>query len=87
MFYIGWISLTASGILVGILVFLWALKTGQFSDQGRARYLPLRDDFPMTRVENPSRPTGEVYALLFVIAIGLTAMAATVILTLRGLGG
>ncbi len=87
MFYIGWICLTASGILVGIVVFLWALKTGQFSDQARARYLPLRDDFPRARVENPSRPTGEVYALLFVIAIGLTAMAATVILTIRGLGG
>ncbi|NIO03378.1 MAG: cbb3-type cytochrome oxidase assembly protein CcoS [Proteobacteria bacterium] len=87
MFYIGWISLTASGILVGILVFLWALKTEQFSDQGRARYLPLRDDFPMAQAQNPSKATGEVYALLFVIAIGLAAMATTVILTLMSLGG
>jgi len=87
MFYVGWMALTASGIFVGVLVFFWALKSGQFSDQGRARYLPLRDDFPMPRTENPSRPTGEVYALLIIIAIGLAAMATTVILTLMSLGG
>ena len=87
MFYLGWIVLTASGILISIAVFLWALKSGQFSDQGRARYLPLRDESPMPPAENPSRFTPEVYALLFVVAIGLIAMVATVILILMSLRG
>jgi cbb3-type cytochrome oxidase maturation protein len=86
VFYLGWIALTASGILAGISVFLWALKSGQFSDQGRARYLPLSDEVPMAAVKNPSKPTAEVYALLIVIAIGLIAMLTTVILTLMRLG-
>ncbi len=33
-----------SGLVFGIIVFLWALKTGQFRDQQRARFLPLEED-------------------------------------------
>ncbi len=87
MFYLGWIALTASGILVGVSVFLWALKSGQFSDQGRARYLPLSDELPVPPVENASRPPTEVYALVIIIAVGLIAMMTTVILTIMSLRG
>jgi hypothetical protein len=68
-------------------VFLWALKSGQFSDQKRARYLPLRDQLPLSRSKDPSRTTSEVYALVFVILIGLAAMATTVVLTVVNSGG
>ncbi|NIQ38979.1 MAG: cbb3-type cytochrome oxidase assembly protein CcoS [Proteobacteria bacterium] len=87
MFYLGWIALTAVGILLSIAVFLWALKSGQFSDQKRARYLPLRDQFPLPRSENPSRTTSEMYALVFIILIGFAAMATTVVLTVVNSGG
>ena len=43
MFYAGWIALTATGILAGLAVFVWALKNGQLQDQGRARFIPLLD--------------------------------------------
>lgn len=82
MLYLSWIILVATGLAVGILVFLWALKDGQFSEQERARYLPLRDDFPMPAVERPSKLSIEVYALLVVIWIGLAAMVSAVVLTL-----
>jgi len=81
MFYLGWILLTATGILSSIAVFIWALLTGQFSDQGRARYIPLAHGFPNPPVKNPSRLSAEVYVLLFVFVIGLLAMASSVVLT------
>ena len=82
MFYLGWIAVTVAGILVSIAVFIWALRTGQFSDQGRARYLPLGDDYPMEPAVNESRRRPEAYALLLVMASGLLAMACAVLLTM-----
>ena len=87
MFYLGWILLTATGILSSIAVFIWALRAGQFSDQGRARYLPLGDGFPNAPVKNPSRLSLEVYVLVLVFVIGLLAMAASVALTFFHLKG
>jgi len=87
MFYLGWIVLTATGILVSIIVFIWAFRSGQFSDQGRARYLPLRNEFPSPAVENPSQLSLEVYVLIFIIGIGLFGIAAAVVLTLVHMKG
>ncbi len=82
MFYLAWIILTATGIGASIAVFVWAIKSGQFSDQGRARYLPLRAEHPIPLVENPARPSAEIFALIFVLVLGFLAMGGAVILTL-----
>ena len=82
MFLLSWVLLIAAGLLASLGVFFWGLRTGQFSDQDRARYLPLSDRFPLPKVENPSRFTREVYALLFAVGIGVLAMVVTVVLTL-----
>jgi len=82
MFFLSWILLLAAGLLASMGVFFWALRSGQFSDQERARYLPLSDGLPLSRVENPARLSREVYALLLVIGIGLLAMIGTITLTL-----
>jgi len=87
MFYIGWIILTATGILVSIVVFIWAIRTGQFADQGRARYLPLNDETPSPPVVNPSRLSLEVYVLIFVLGLGLLAFACPIALILFRLKG
>ena len=79
MFYIGWIVLTATGILTSLWVFSWALRTGQFSDQGRARYLPLTGETFEDRGVNSSRLPIEVYVLLGVFGIGMVAMASTIV--------
>ena len=44
MYFPYFISYIALGFLITIPVFLWALKSGQFKDQQRARFLPLEDD-------------------------------------------
>ena len=82
MFYLSWIVLTATGIGVSIAVFIWAIKSGQFSDQGRARYLPLSVENPVPPADKPSRLPAEVYALVFILAMGFVAMGSAVILTL-----
>jgi len=87
MFYLGWIVLTLTGISVSIAAFLWALRTGQFLDQGRARYLPLRDELPMPKGASPSRLPVEVYVLLFAFGLGLLALIWTVALTLLRVRG
>jgi cbb3-type cytochrome oxidase maturation protein len=39
-----WILYMIVGVTVMVLVFLWAVRTGQFQEQDRARYLALHDD-------------------------------------------
>ena len=82
MFYLGWIVLTGTGVLVSIGVFIWALRSGQFADQGRARYLPLCETDPLSPMATSRRLPGAVYALLFVIGIGVIAMLSPLILIL-----
>ncbi len=37
-----WICYSVLGIFIFIGLFLWAVRTGQFRDQERARHLPLQ---------------------------------------------
>ena len=87
MFFLGWILLIMAGLAASVAIFYWALRTGQFSDQERARYLPLSDRFPQPSVANPSKLSKEVYALLFALALGLAGMLGTVLLTSYHLRG
>jgi nitrogen fixation-related uncharacterized protein len=80
MYFLEWIILTVIGTGVGIGLFVWAVRTGQFSEQGRARYLPL-DKEPLLLAELPSRISAEVYVLLLVIGIWFIAMLCTLFLT------
>lgn len=82
MYFPYFISYIAIGLTISIVVFVWALKNGQFRDQQRARYLPLEDDLdrPAGRASRISRY--EVYALFFLAFAGLGASAAVLIYSL-----
>ena len=57
--------------------FFWALRNGQFSDQDRARYLPLRGEADRRYEAAPAASRG-VYGLLAVFLIcGLTLICAS----------
>ncbi|MFH0995280.1 MAG: cbb3-type cytochrome oxidase assembly protein CcoS [Pseudomonadota bacterium] len=63
------------GLCISALVFFWALKNGQFSDQKRAAFLPLQHDTEGT----PSR-IGRIHrleglALMAVACVGLLISA------------
>ena len=87
MFLLSWVLLIAAGLLISLGVFFWALRSGQFSDQERARYLPLGDGFPLPAVENPARLSREVYALLFAGGLAFLAMIGAIVLTLVKVNG
>ena len=72
-YFIAYISI---GLAVSLLVFFWALKSGQFQDQQRARFLPLRDDDDAAPVRVSRAHRIEVYALFFLAAAGLATSAA-----------
>lgn len=78
MYYIVWIILVAISLWFSLIGFFWAVRTGQFSDQERARYLPLVGEDLMAEVRNPSRWSREVYAVLIILGIGLLVLLFTV---------
>jgi len=44
MYYPYFIAYMAIGFTISLVVFFWALNTGQFKDQQRARFIPLESD-------------------------------------------
>lgn len=75
-YFIAYISI---GLTISLIVFFWAVKNGQFQDQQRARFLPLRD----VADEGPVRATRfnrwEIYGL-FALAVAGLSMSGAVLL-------
>jgi cbb3-type cytochrome oxidase maturation protein len=73
------VAYIAIGLSISLLVFFWALKTGQFRDQQRARFLPLRDEPDHGPVHSSRFGRWELCGLFFLALVGL-AMSASVLL-------
>lgn len=63
-YYLPWVLLIVASLWASLAGFLWALKNGQFSDQDRARYLPLRGETLPLPVKDPRKISREVYFLV-----------------------
>jgi len=85
MYFYGWIMLVSISLWVSLLAFVWALRTGQFADQGRARYLPLAGEYLPTTPDHGNKRAIESYALLAVAAIGLVGLLSAIIVSLMQL--
>ncbi len=79
MYYPYFITYMAAGLAVSLIVFLWALKSGQFKDQQRARFLPLEDEPQRSPAKYSGLNRVEVFSLLFLACAGLAASAAVLI--------
>ncbi len=66
--------------------FLWAVKTGQFSDQERARYIPLRDDPIYQDKPDNSAYNPVVLGLAVILLLALAMIGVMVILSIRWMG-
>lgn len=80
--FLSWTLLVACSILIGLSAFFWALHDGQFSDQNRARYLPLVDDFQQSPAECPPWKGRERYFYLGMGVLGVFFFAAAAFLGL-----
>jgi nitrogen fixation-related uncharacterized protein len=84
MFVPVWLFFLATGTLMALLVLSWAIRTGQFEDQDRARYLPLcglPDAEPGLRP--PARRRIARLGVLAILASGAVALASTLWVVLR----
>jgi cbb3-type cytochrome oxidase maturation protein len=86
MYYPYFIAYMLVGFGISLLVFFWALGSGQFKDQERARFLPLEQG-EEARISKISR-TGryEAYALCLLVTLGLMATGAVLIFAILGGG-
>ena len=79
MYFPYFIAYITIGLVISLPVFFWALKSGQFQDQQRARFLPLRDNDDAQPLKAGRFGRLEVLALFFLASAGLAASAAALV--------
>jgi cbb3-type cytochrome oxidase maturation protein len=79
-----WIILVAFSLWFTLMAFFWGLQSGQFSDQERARFLPLRDAGPTPAVKDPAKLPVEVYVMMAVGLMVFLGLGASLFFSLRG---
>ncbi len=88
IYYLPWILLMAVSVVASLSLLIWGFRSGQFSEQERARYLPLRDASTHEPVSRPHRLTKEVYVLLALIgSAGLIFVATLATAVMKRYGG
>ena len=78
-YYLPWVLLIVASLWVSVAGFLWAFRSGQFSDQDRARYLPLRGEVFSSSVNDPAKISREVYVLLALVGAVVFLLATVLI--------
>ena len=77
-----YIAYMAAGFVISILIFIWALNSGQFRDQQRARFIPLEND-PGTNPAKASRFARiQTIALFSLVCICLACSLAVITFSL-----
>jgi cbb3-type cytochrome oxidase maturation protein len=84
IYYAGWLFLVGVSLTVSLVAFIWALRAGQFSDQERARYLPLGKDLLSQPIVVAGRAKRRVHniALCLIVTMCFIAFAAALALGL-----
>lgn len=82
MYFPYFITYMIAGLTLSGLVFAWALATGQFKDQQRARFLALENEAAPQGGHNGRTGRVEIYALGALALAGLGASAAVLLFAL-----
>ena len=81
MYYPYFIVYMAAGFVISLVVFFWALNSGQFKDQQRARFLPLQDLQPKPATV-PRFARLQTVVLFVLVSLCLLCASAVVIFSL-----
>jgi cbb3-type cytochrome oxidase maturation protein len=82
MYYPYFLAYMSAGFAISIVVFIWALNSGQFKDQQRARFIPLEND-PTTNPVKASRFARiQTIALFALVCICLSCSLAVITFSL-----
>ena len=82
MYFPYYIAYMTIGFMLTLIVFFWALNHGQFKDQHRARYIPLKADPESKPLQAARFARLETYALFVLVGIALAASMAVVVYSL-----
>jgi cbb3-type cytochrome oxidase maturation protein len=82
MYFPIWMILVVFSLGISILAFLWGLQSGQFSDQERARFLPLYEASTQPIVSDPAKLPVEVYVLLGIGVMVLVGISVSLVLSI-----
>ena len=82
MYYPYFIAYMAAGFVISLVVFFWALNHGQFKDQQRARFIPLKSDLDSRPVKASRFFRIETVALFTMLCLILASSMAAVIFAL-----
>jgi cbb3-type cytochrome oxidase maturation protein len=77
----------SAGFLISILVFIWALNSGQFKDQQRARFIPLEDDLKTEPAKASRFARIQTIALFSLVGICLSCSLAVIMFALMKAAG
>jgi nitrogen fixation-related uncharacterized protein len=77
---VSWLGLVTISLAISLAAFVWALNHGQFNEQQRLRYLPLRDETARPDLGNTRKTPLEVKALAIIgLLVFCVYLAAVVI--------
>jgi cbb3-type cytochrome oxidase maturation protein len=82
MYYPYFIAYMAAGFIISLVVFFWALNSGQFKDQQRARFLPLQSDLRPIPAKTPRFARLQTIALFTLVCLCLASAVSVVIFSL-----
>ena len=78
MYYPYFIAYMTAGFVISIVVFIWALNSGQFKDQQRARFIPLESDLNPKPAKSSRFARIETIALFSLVCICLACSVAVI---------
>ena len=82
MYYPYFIAYMAAGFIISLVVFFWALNSGQFKDQQLARFLTLQNDLQTKPAKVPRFASIQTFALLTLVCLCLASALAVVTFSL-----
>jgi len=78
MYYPYFIAYMVIGFTISLVVFFWALNSGQFKDQQRARFIPLESERPTKPVTASRFAHIQTIALFSLVCICLGCSVAVI---------
>ena len=84
MFVPFWLIFLTTGLIMAVVAVVWGIRTRQFDNQDRARFIPLAGlDRGEISAGDPKAHRAEHAAIVLLVGVGMSALFAGLFLALR----